>query len=176
MKRILFLLLPIFLVHCHNACGQLQTASIAGILDIHQTFAAPRIAQNGYLVTHNEIRQKIAEGYFTALNLAAIPQDNTCITAANAKLWLSIDETKLPTNGRLPLWQELVPKAVAPVCTGVDEKLVNGKCERGYRTIDSQEQLMKNGQPYCKTTYRVTWSDGSFRTYVDTAPGMCALS
>lgn len=174
MKRILLLLLPVFLMHF--AYGQLQAASTAAAMDIHNVLAAPRVAQNNYLVTHNEIRQKVAEGYFTALNLAAIPQDNVCITAANAKLWLSIDATKLPVDGRMPLWQELVPKPVAPVCTGTDEKLINGKCERGYKTIDNQQQLMTNGKPYCKTTYRITWSDGSFRTYVETLPGMCALS
>lgn len=134
-----------------------------------------RLAQNNYLVTHNEVRQKIAEGYFTALNLAAIPQDNACITAANAKLWISIDETKLPTNGRMPVWQELVPKAVAPVCTGQNKKLINGVCETGTTTVVDQQPVVKNGVGYCRYTYKVTWSDGSSTQYTEDLKGACLL-
>ncbi|MBC9929527.1 hypothetical protein [Chitinophaga qingshengii] len=156
MKHIFSLLLPILLMQ--GAYAQLQPATLVIGLNVHKVW----VAQNNYLVTHNEIRQKVAEGYFTALNLAAIPQDNACITSANAKLWLSIDETKLPANGRLPVWQELVPKAVAPVCNGFDQKVINGVCETAKKTLWNSELIIKNGKSYCKLTYRYKFSDGSY--------------
>lgn len=160
MKRIFSLLLPILLMQ--GAYAQLQPATLVVATDFHKIWLAPRLAQNNYLVTHHEIRQKVAEGYFTALNLAAIPQDNACITAANAKLWLSIDETKLPSNGRLPVWQELVPKAVGPACNGFDQKVINGVCETANKTLWNSEIIIKDGKSYCKLTYRYKFSDGSY--------------
>jgi hypothetical protein len=38
-----------------------------------------------------------------------IPDDNRCITVAEAKAWLNLEEALLPTNGRMPVWQELQP-------------------------------------------------------------------
>jgi len=68
-----------------------------------------RLAANNYLVTHHEIYQKVQDGYFLPKAGAVIPDNNLCITVAEAKAWLNLEEASLPTNGRMPLWQELVP-------------------------------------------------------------------
>lgn len=75
-------------------------------------FAHHLSAQNS-LVTHQFIQQKVAAGYFRQRPATTIPTDNKCITVAEAKAWLFLDETKLPTNGRMPWWSELVPASVA---------------------------------------------------------------
>ncbi|WP_291911498.1 hypothetical protein [Chitinophaga sp. CB10] len=65
-------------------------------------------AQN-FLPSHSFIRQKVAEGFFTQKSNASIPDDGFCITSLEAKSWLYIDETLLPSDGRMPWFSELVP-------------------------------------------------------------------
>jgi hypothetical protein len=70
---------------------------------------SPLTIGTDYLVSHNEINQKIQEGYFLKKSGVTVPADNLCITVDEAKTWLYLEESLLPTNGRMPLWQELVP-------------------------------------------------------------------
>jgi hypothetical protein len=70
---------------------------------------SPLTIGTNYLVSHNEINQKLQEGYFLKKSGVTVPADNFCITVDEAKTWLYLDESLLPTNGRMPLWQELVP-------------------------------------------------------------------
>lgn len=65
-------------------------------------------AQN-HLVTHNFIRQKVTEGYFTQKPGTTIPQDNFCISKTEAVNWLYLDESYLPSDNRMPWWSEIVP-------------------------------------------------------------------
>ncbi|WP_291911494.1 hypothetical protein [Chitinophaga sp. CB10] len=114
------------------------------------------LTQSNYLVTHKEIRQKVSEGYFEALDLSAIPDDDKCISAENAKLWLSIDASKLPANGRLPMWQELVPVSL---CTGPYKRMVNGICETAiFRCI---ETYWVTGDIW-NNHYAWVWPDNTF--------------
>lgn len=70
---------------------------------------SPLTIGTNYLVSHAEINQKIQEGYFVKKSGVTVPNDNLCITVDEAKAWLNLEETALPVNGRMPLWQELVP-------------------------------------------------------------------
>lgn len=65
-------------------------------------------AQN-YLATHNLIRTQVASSIFKQRPGTTIPADNKCITADEARSWLYLDESTLPTNGRMPWYQELKP-------------------------------------------------------------------
>ncbi|MGO4291870.1 hypothetical protein [Chitinophaga sp. RAB17] len=87
-------------------------------------------AQNA-LVTHQFIQQKVAAGYFRQRPATTIPIDNKCITVAEAKAWLFLDETKLPTNGRMPWWSELVPASVA----FFNVKRLHNKAVKAYAVI-----------------------------------------
>ncbi|MBV8255098.1 MAG: hypothetical protein JO154_21025 [Chitinophaga sp.] len=175
MKKISILIICLF-TSCLSF-AQLPGGAVSLLKDVYiystTNSLLYRLTTNNYLVTHNEIRQKISQGYFTALNLNAIPADNNCITATNAKLWISIDATKLPTNGRLPVWQELVPKAS---CTGDLQKMINGVCEtavwRCYdQELDHVDPPSPPNRPFSLYWYRVysdyVWSDGT-RAYRST--------
>lgn len=175
MRRLLLLIL--LMGSCLRLMSQLLTVtSLTAVRDIEKLSSPYRLATNNFLVTHNEIRQKIAEGYFVALNLNAIPQDNACITAANAQLWIRIDASKLPTDGRLPVWQELVPRSgiIGGSCTQEYQRMVNGVCESGKKEVISRVNFKKNGTDYCRTTYRWKWSDNATSgMLIEELPGMC---
>lgn len=72
-------------------------------------------AQN-HLVTHNFIRQKVTEGYFTQKPGTTIPQDNFCISKTEAMSWLVLNESRLPSDNRMPWWSELIPPTVYSTC------------------------------------------------------------
>jgi len=132
---------------------------------------SPRLVTTNYLVSHHEILQKIQEGFFIKKASVTVPDDNLCITVTEAKAWLTLDETKLPTNGRMPLWQELVPTAQ---CTGVNKKVVNGACETGVQTWTRNEYNSTTHMWKCYYVWK--WSDGtqSAEYYIESAPG-CVL-
>lgn len=117
---------------------------------------SPLTIGTGYLVTHNEINQKLSEGYFIKKSGATVPADNLCITVAEAIAWLTLDETKLPTTGRMPLWQELVPTAQ---CIGTLKKVINGICETAQQIWTRNEWDAANHWWRCYYVYR--WSDGT---------------
>ncbi|GAA0545101.1 hypothetical protein [Chitinophaga japonensis] len=118
---------------------------------------SPRTIAANHLVTHAEVKQKVQEGYFLKKSSSVtIPGDNFCITVAEAKAWLNLDESQLPANGRMPLWQELSP---ASQCTGVDKKVINEVCETGNKVWTRSEYDSSIGMYKCYYVYR--WSDGS---------------
>ncbi len=86
------------------------------LLTIAACFTQPLMAQN-YLASHAQIWQKVQEGYFTLKPSAPIQNNNICITTAEAKAWLYLQESRLPTDARMPWYQELIPMYVAS-CSG----------------------------------------------------------
>jgi hypothetical protein len=74
------------------------------------------VAQS-YLVTHRFIKQNILTGYFMQKPGTSMPEDDICINVAEAKNALYLNESSLPTDGRMPWWSELVPQKTIP-CTG----------------------------------------------------------
>ncbi|HEY1165184.1 MAG TPA: hypothetical protein VGE90_08440 [Chitinophaga sp.] len=117
---------------------------------------SPLTIGTDYLVTHNEIIQKLSEGYFIKKAGVTVTADNLCLTVAEAKAWLTLDETKLPTTGRMPVWQELVPTAQ---CIGTTKKVINGVCETAQQIWTRSEWDATNHWYRCYYVYR--WSDGS---------------
>jgi len=117
---------------------------------------SPLTAGTNYLVTHNEINQKIQEGYFIKKSGVTVPADNLCLTVAEAKAWLTLDESQLPASGRMPVWQQLVPTAQ---CTGTTKKVINGVCETAQQVWTRSEWDATNHWYRCYYVYR--WSDGS---------------
>ncbi|RAJ75646.1 hypothetical protein CLV59_109260 [Chitinophaga dinghuensis] len=112
MKKITILIACLFFGSVSFAQISGNTISIMTSVYIYSSSNAIlfRLTKGPCLVTHYEIRAKVAEGYFKALNLNAIPQNNQCITTNNAKAWLSLAEEHLPKDGRLPTWVDLIPK------------------------------------------------------------------
>jgi hypothetical protein len=101
---------------------------------------SPQTINFDYLITHHEILQKVQEGYFIKKAAATIPDNNFCITVAEAKAWLTLDESQLPVNGRMPVYQQLVPTAQ---CTGVNKKVINGYLRNRCTDLD-QERIERN--------------------------------
>lgn len=166
LKRYLFSMLLIALYYQPLAAQTLLAAStvladysISGgkirLLPAKKVMSPLTIGTN-YLVSHAEINQKIQEGYFIKKSGVTVPAYNLCITVAEAKAWLTLDETKLPADGRMPLWQELVPTAQ---CTGVNKKVINGVCETAMQVWTRGEWDATNQWYRCYYVYR--WSDGS---------------
>ncbi|SIN69273.1 PA14 domain-containing protein [Chitinophaga niabensis] len=77
------------------------------------------LAQN-HLVTHRFIHQKVSEGYFQQRPSTTIPQDDYCISKAEAMAWLYLDESRLPTDSRMPWWSEIIPATVYTPCIGTN--------------------------------------------------------
>lgn len=92
------------------------------------------VAQN-MLVTHRTIRQQVFAGVFMQKMGTVIPDDDACINVTEAKNLLYLNESVLPTNGRMPWNTELVPLRTIP-CTG--------------------------GSPVCATTFLSYSACGSF--------------
>lgn len=165
MRYLLSLL--VITLYCQSAAAQKHFAANAVLADhiavgtkiklwLAKKVMSPLTVATNYLVTHNEINQKTQEGYFIKKTGVTIPADNFCLTVAEAKAWLTLDETKLPANGRMPLWQELVPTAQ---CTGVNKKVINGICETAQQVWTRNEWDAANSWWRCYYVYR--WSDGS---------------
>ncbi|WP_143306615.1 hypothetical protein [Chitinophaga vietnamensis] len=62
-----------------------------------------------FLAPHSYIIQKVTQGYFTTKAGATLPNDNKCITKAEAISYLNIDQSFLPKDDRMPWFSELVP-------------------------------------------------------------------
>lgn len=88
------------------------------LLSLLITCFVQQSSAQSYLVTHRFIQQKVAAGYFQQKPSTTIPADDISISATEAKSWLSLDETRLPVDGRLPWWSELQPKTIVLTCTG----------------------------------------------------------
>jgi hypothetical protein len=79
------------------------------------------VAQN-YLVTRKLINEKIQDGSFMQKVSTAITGDDYCIDPIEARAKLYLDETKLPADGRMAWWSELVPLRSVP-CTGTTKSV-----------------------------------------------------
>ena len=69
------------------------------------------------LVSHRTIRQQVFAGQFMQRMGTVIPDDDACINVAEARSFLHLNESFLPTDGRLPWNTELVPLRTIP-CNG----------------------------------------------------------
>lgn len=160
MKQLFFLLGCILAFQSLFAQGPYTGKTIDALQAIQQIttveIMSPKTINWDYLITHHEILQKVQEGYFIKKAAVTIPDNNFCITVTEAKAWLVLDESQLPANGRMPVYQQLVPTAQ---CTGVDKKVVNGTCETGTQVWTRSE--FDDTTHWWKCYYVWRWSDGS---------------
>lgn len=80
---------------------------------------AGRAGAQNYLVTRQVINQKIQDGTFMQKTGTTITNDNQCMDVTEAKARLYLNEVVLPTNGRMPWYQELDPLKSLPCTSGL---------------------------------------------------------
>ncbi len=76
---------------------------------------------NNFLVTRKELGEAaILDNLF--LIKSSIPNDDKCITTAEAKAYVHLDESNLSTNdSKLPRWQDLLPKRATNIVVEMDQ-------------------------------------------------------
>ncbi|MBO9729348.1 MAG: hypothetical protein J7623_11985 [Chitinophaga sp.] len=81
-----------------------------------------------FVPTHNYIKQKVTEGYFTTKASVVWPSDDKCINKQEALGYLNLDPSYLPTDERSPWFSELVPCQNSAVLTAMPAQNVYSAC------------------------------------------------
>ncbi|EDM35233.1 hypothetical protein PBAL39_13412 [Pedobacter sp. BAL39] len=65
--------------------------------------------KNNYLVTGKDLKVSVAEGWLFRVPGSEDIPDLVCVNNEAAMAFVELDPSYLPQNGRMPLWQEIVP-------------------------------------------------------------------
>ncbi|MBV7531757.1 hypothetical protein [Chitinophaga sp. sic0106] len=101
-------------------------------------------AQPRYLPSHAFIKQKVAENVFKQRPATTIPNDGFCITADEARNWLYLKAANLPTDGRLPWYDELLPCTEIITVSPIVQNNVYGACGSYIYTPGFNTNLQNN--------------------------------